>query len=132
MNSIKDPILFYDGLCNLCDKSVRFILKHEKKQSLFFAHLESENGRNLRENFKIAENFDGILFLEKDKLYGKSEAVLRLALYLKAPYSFLPFFFWIPLFIRDGIYDLIARKRYHWFGKNDCIVLDKKILDRFI
>lgn len=132
MTSIKDPILFYDGVCNLCDRSVRFILKHEKKQALFFSHLDSENGRNLREHFKVTDDFDGILFLEKGELYRKSEAVLRLALYLKAPYSFLPFFFWVPLFIRDGVYDLIAQKRYQWFGKNDCIILDKKIRERFI
>ena len=126
------PIVIYDGDCNLCDKSVRFILDHEKDTALQFTHIESDKGKEIIRAFKLDEDYDSVLLYEKGTIYGKSDAVLRIALYLKAPYSFLPFFFWIPLFIRDGIYDYIARKRYSWYGKNDCIVPDDRLKERFI
>ena len=126
------PIVIYDGECNLCDKSVRFILDHEKDATLQFTHIGSDTGREIRKAFKLDEDYDSILLYEKDTIYGKSDAVLRIALYLKAPYSFLPFFFWVPLFIRDRTYDYIARKRYSWYGKNDCIVPDDRLKERFI
>jgi predicted DCC family thiol-disulfide oxidoreductase YuxK len=128
----ESPIVFYDGECNLCDKSVRFILEHEKKGRLSFAHLNSEKGKEILKDFKLDKNYDSLLLYENEVLYGKSDAVLRIALYLKAPYSFLPFFFWVPLFMRDNLYDYIAKKRYSWFGKNDCIVMEPKLKDRFI
>ena len=126
------PILIYDGECNLCDRSVRFILNHEKDSSLYFTHINSPKGKEIRNSFGIDEEYDSILLCEGDRLYGKSDAVLRIALYLKMPFSFLPFFFWIPLFIRDRLYDLIARKRYSWFGKDSCIVPDERLRERFI
>lgn len=129
---MEGPIVLFDGECNLCDKSVRFILNHEKDPALLFTHLNSEKGKEIKKEFGIDDSYDSLLLYEKDRLYGKSDAVLRIALYLKAPYSFLPFFFWVPLFIRDNLYDYIARKRYAWYGKNDCIVPDKRLKDRFI
>ena len=127
-----EPLVIYDGICNLCDRSVKFILNHERKEELFFTHLESAIGAEIKKQFAIEKDFDGILFLEKGRLYTKSEAVLRISLYLKPPYSFLPFFFWLPHFIRNGIYDLIARNRYRYFGKDECIIPDERIKKRFI
>lgn len=126
------PIVIYDAVCNLCDRSVKFIIKHEKGNSLKFTHLDSAKGKEIVKSFNLDEDYDSLLLYEDGVLYGKSDAVLRIALYLKAPYSFLPFFFWIPLFIRDRSYDFIAKKRYNWFGKNDCIPIDPKLKDRFI
>lgn len=128
----ESPILIYDGECNLCDRSVRFILNHEKDSSLYFTHINSSKGKEIRKSFGIDDAYDSILLCEGDRLYGKSDAVLRIALYLRAPYSFLPFFFWVPLFIRDRLYDFIARKRYSWFGKDNCIIPDERLKERFI
>lgn len=126
------PIIIYDGECNLCDRSVRFILEKEESPLFLFTHMQSEKGRAIKKEFKLDDNYDSLLLLEKDTLYGKSDAALRIALYLKAPYSFLPFFFWVPLFIRDGLYDFTAKRRYKWFGKSDCIVPDERLKRRFV
>jgi len=126
------PIIIYDGECKLCDRSVRFIIDHEKDETLFFTHMNSSKGKEIRKSFGIDDDYDSILLCEGDRLFGKSDAVLRISLYLKIPFSFLPFFFWVPLFIRDGLYDWVARKRYSWFGKDNCIVPDKRLKERFI
>lgn len=126
------PIIVYDGECNLCDRSVRFILKKEKDPLFLFTHMQSKKGIEIKKEFKLDEDYNSLLLLEKDTLYGKSDAALRIALYLKAPYSFLPFFFWVPLFIRDNLYDFIAKRRYKWFGKDECIVPDERLKSRFI
>jgi predicted DCC family thiol-disulfide oxidoreductase YuxK len=126
------PIIIYDGECNLCDRSVRFIIDHEKDATLLFTHMNSPKGKAIRKSFGIDDDYDSVLLCEGDRLFGKSDAVLRIALYLKMPFSFLPFFFWVPLFIRDRLYDWIARKRYSWFGKDNCIVPDERLRERFI
>jgi predicted DCC family thiol-disulfide oxidoreductase YuxK len=125
-------IVIYDGECNLCDSSVNFILKHEKEKELFFTHLKASTGQKIKAEFNLADDFDGVLLFEKGRLYIKSEAALRISLYLKKPYSFFAYFFWVPLFIRDGIYNFIAKKRYAWFGKDDCLIPDISIRKRFI
>ena len=125
-------IVIYDGQCNLCDQSVKFILKHEKKDELYFTHLTSKTGQKIKLNFKISDDFDGILLYDKGRIYGKSEAVLRISTYLKYPFPIISSFFWLPLFIRDGIYDFIANRRYRWFGKDECLIPDDPIRKRFI
>lgn len=125
-------IVIYDGQCNLCDRSVKLILKYEAEDVLFFSHLHSKAGQKIKNGFNISDDFDGILLYEKGKLYGKSEAVLHISTYMKFPFSLISFFFWIPLFIRDGIYDFIANRRYRWFGKDECLIPDEKIRKRFI
>lgn len=129
----KSPaIIVYDGECNLCDRSVRFILNNEKNPAFLFTHMQSEKGKEIKKTFSLDDDYDSILLMEKDTLYGKSDAALRIALYLKAPYSFLPFFFWVPLFIRDRLYDYIAKKRYKWFGKDTCIIADERMKNRVV
>lgn len=126
------PIVIYDGECNLCDRSVRFILEKEKEPLFLFTHMQSAKGKEIIKAFNLDDDYDSVLLLEKDTLYGKSDAALRIALYLKAPYSFLPLFFWVPLFFRDRLYDHIAKRRYKWFGKDDCIIPDERLKSRFI
>ena len=126
------PTVIYDGICNLCDKSVKFILAHEKGDRLRFTHLTSDKGQYIKREFGIDAEFDGILFLEDGILFEKSDAILQISSYLKAPYSATKHFFWIPRVIRDDIYDLIARNRYGWFGKDECIIPDEKLRQRFV
>ncbi len=125
-------IVIYDGQCNLCDRSVNFIVDHEKDDRLYFTHLNSTTGQKIMNNFNIKADFDGILLYDKGRLYGKSEAALRISTFLKAPYSWISFFFWIPLFIRDGSYNFIAKHRYRWFGKDECLIPAESIRRRFI
>lgn len=112
------PIVFYDGFCNLCSASVQFILKHERSEYYFFASLQSDFVKdNFPEIFQDDNEPDSLVLYEKDKLYFRSDAALKISRKLKFPYRMLQHFRYVPKFIRDPLYDLIARNRYKYFGK---------------
>jgi predicted DCC family thiol-disulfide oxidoreductase YuxK len=118
------PIILYDGICNLCNRSVRFIIRHDKKKVFRFASLQSEFGRDMMKRNHI-DNPESVILIEKDKLYRYSTAALKIA--GKMPITkWMVVFLIIPVFIRDGIYKWIARNRYKWFGKNDLCILPEK------
>lgn len=128
------PILLFDGYCNLCNNSVRFVLKHEKKPDLNFCPLQSEKGIELLKIYNVnPHEIDSLVLIQSDTVYIKSSAALRLAPYLKSLYPILYLLLIIPPFIRDFIYDYVARNRYQWFGKSDsCMMPDNQLLKRFI
>jgi len=125
-------IVIYDGECNFCDSSVNYILKHESYDFCYFTHLQSETGKRIIKDFEVSSDFDGLLFLENDMLFGKSEAAFRITRYLKFPFPLISFFFWIPVKWRDSIYDWFAKRRYKWFGKKECEMPSDKTKKRFI
>jgi predicted DCC family thiol-disulfide oxidoreductase YuxK len=125
-------IVIYDGECNFCDASVNYILKHESFNFCYFTHLQSVTGKQIIKDFNVPADFDGLLYLENDRLYGKSEAVLRISRYLKFPFPIISFFFWIPVKLRNRIYDWFAKRRYKWFGKKECEMPSDKIKKRFL
>lgn len=134
MKLTNNPILLFDGNCNLCNNSVKFIFKHEKKPTLLFASLQSEKGIELLKQMNNNNhNLDSIVFIKNRKIYIKSSAALRLALYLKGLYPLLFCLLIIPPFIRNRVYDFIAKNRYKWFGKTEsCMIPDKSISNRFL
>ena len=125
-------ILIYDGECNFCDATVNYIIKHESFDFCYFTHLQSETGKQIAKDFEIPEDFDGLLFLEQDVLYGKSEAALHISRYLIFPFPLISFFFWIPAKLRDWIYDVFANRRYKWFGKKECEMPSDEVRERFL
>jgi len=129
---IDKTIIIYDGQCNFCDATVNFILRHESSHFCYFTHLQSETGKKIATDFDVPEDFDGLLFLENLRLHGKSEAALRISRYLKFPFPAISFFFWIPVKLRDSLYDWFAKRRYRWFGKKECAMPSEKIMERFI
>lgn len=134
MKLTNNPILLFDGNCNLCNNSVKFIFKHEKKPTLLFASLQSEKGIELLKQMNINHlNIDSIVLIKNQKIYIKSSAALRLTLYLKGLYPLLFCLLIIPPFIRNKVYDFIAKNRYKWFGKTEsCMIPDKSISKRFL
>ena len=134
MKLTNNPILLFDGNCNLCNNSVKFIFKHEKKPTLLFASLQSEKGIELLKQMNINHlNIDSIVLIKNQKIYIKSSAALRLTLYLKGLYPLLFCLLIIPPFIRNKVYDFIAKNRYKWFGKTEsCMIPDKSISNRFL
>jgi len=125
---IEKPLVLFDGVCNLCNSSVSFILKHEKNSVLYFSSLQKFGQPELLE---IVKNVDSIIFIEKDKVYTKSTAALKISKYLKG-YSWARVFLIIPPAIRDFIYDIIAKNRYKWFGKKDqCMIPNPDLKARF-
>ncbi|MDA3821049.1 MAG: DCC1-like thiol-disulfide oxidoreductase family protein, partial [Bacteroidales bacterium] len=117
---MKFPIIFFDDICVLCSDSVRFIFRHDMKKQFYFASMNSDSFQELLKTFAEEEiSTDSVLLYSKGKIYTRSGAALRIAWRLRFPFPLLSLAFIIPHFLRNAIYDLIARKRYHWFGKLD-------------
>ena len=127
-------ILLFDGYCNLCHSSVQFVLKYEKNSDLYFTSLQSPTGIELLNHYSINPNeIDSLVLIEKNKVYIKSTAALRITKYLKGLYPIGFGLLIIPSFIRNWVYDYIAKNRYKWFGKMDnCLVPDGNLLKRFL
>ena len=113
------PLLLFDGHCNLCARSVQFVLKHERNDShIYFASLQSPTGRQILEQSK-EELPDSLIFVREGQIYTESSGFLVLCRYLKFPWSLLQVFRIIPAFLRDPIYRWVARNRYRWMGKRE-------------
>lgn len=127
-------ILLFDGYCNLCNGCVKFVLKHEKNNKVSFASLQSETGRTLLIKYQIdASTIDSLVLIENGKAFIKSSAALKLSKYLKGLYPLCMSFMIIPPFIRNWVYDYIAKHRYKWFGKSEtCMIPDKNVANRFL
>lgn len=122
-----DPILIYDGFCNLCSGLVQFIIKRDKRGRIKFVPLQSEGGRSLiTRSGTDPVNLNSVLFFSSGKFYLKSSAVLHLFKELGGTWGLLYGFIVVPPFIRDFFYDLIARYRYKLFGmRNTCMIPDQ-------
>ena len=127
-------IVLFDGICNLCNSSVRFILKHDTREELLFSSLQSDASKNLllHLNYKIRQ-LNTILVIEDGQILEKSDAVLKIASRLKFPWNLAAAFGILPRKIRDSVYDFVARNRYRWFGKKDkCVFTMNTYENRFI
>jgi predicted DCC family thiol-disulfide oxidoreductase YuxK len=114
------PIILFDGVCNLCNGAVQFIIERDKKQHFRFASLQSKTGQEYQQKAGLAiDKIDTILLVENGKIYQKSTAALRIARHLDGLWSILYIFIIVPPFIRNAVYDFIAKNRYKWFGKQD-------------
>jgi predicted DCC family thiol-disulfide oxidoreductase YuxK len=132
--AMEDKIVLFDGVCNLCDNSVKFIIKRDKRGIFKMASLQSEVGMQLQEKYgQDTSKINSVMLIENDKIYTKSTAALRIAKHLDGPWKLFIVFMIIPAPIRDIVYDFIARNRYRWFGKHDaCMIPDKSIKARFL
>jgi predicted DCC family thiol-disulfide oxidoreductase YuxK len=125
----KSPIIFYDGLCGLCDKSVQTVLKFDREQVFRFATLQSDFAKQTLGELKE----DSFVLYENNRIYLRSTAALRTARKLSGLWPLLYVFIIIPVFIRDAVYRFIAANRYRWFGKYDaCRIPDASTRSRFI
>lgn len=123
---ITNPVVLFDGICNLCTHSVRFILTYNRKENIHFASLQSEFTHSLLKNFNLPiSNINTVIFVDKDKIYTKSSAVFQIAKHLIYPWKTFYYLKFIPKNITDWIYDFIAKNRYSWFGKKDSCILPK-------
>jgi len=127
------PVVLFDGVCKLCNGSVNFILRRDRKGRMNFAPLQSDFAQKVVASHEIkSDPLDSIMFLEDDRLTVKSTAILRISKYLGGLWPLCMIFLIIPPFIRDFIYDIIAKNRYRWFGKYDtCRLPDPEFEDRF-
>ena len=132
--SYKKSIILFDGVCNLCNSSVQFVLKRDKKQQFLFASLQSDAADKLLLQFNYKNsNLNTIIFIEENKIYDKSTAVLKIAKKFNPLWNLLYVFILIPKKLRDFVYNFIAKRRYNWFGKrNSCMVYNEGYEKRFI
>lgn len=128
-----EAIVFFDGVCNLCNGAVQFILKREKNPQLKFAALQSDTFR-ARAQHLLAAIPDSIIFLEAGILYTESDAVLRISRHLRQPWRAMGFLGYLfPRCVRNPLYRFIARNRYRWFGKKEtCYVPTPALRARFL
>lgn len=128
------PLLVFDGVCNLCNASVDFIIKHDPDKRIKFVAAQTERGRRVLDSLGIdSESFDSVLFVENDRVHIKSTAVLRVAGHLAGAWRWLTLLLLIPKPIRDRVYGLIARNRHRWFGQRDtCRLPTQDFQDRFL
>lgn len=135
MSTIKNKsIILFDGVCNLCNASVNFIIKHDKKAQFLFASLQSDAAKEklLQYNSKKIK-MDSIVLIQNNKIYEKSTAALRIAKDLSGGFKFLYMLIIIPKFIRNLGYNYLAKNRYKWYGKKEsCMIPSSKIKNRFI
>lgn len=132
---MKTYIVLFDGVCNLCNSTVQFIIKRDTHNQFKFSSLQSEYGQNfLKERILDSSDFKSIILYEPEvAYYTKSTAALKIAQNLGFPYNLLSVFLLIPSFIRDWIYSLVSKYRYHLFGKKDsCMVPTPENKRKFI
>lgn len=116
---VPHPIILFDGICNLCNNTVDFIITHDRKKRFRFASLQSETGQKLKNKFNIPSETDSIVFVHNGKFYIESEAALEITSLLPYPWKLASILKIVPRTLRDKIYRWIARNRYRWFGKRE-------------
>lgn len=128
------PILLFDGVCNLCNGFVQFIILRDSKAKVRFAALQSEVGQQLLREAKMpTEALSTVVLWENGKFYTHSDVPLRVARYLDGLLPLFSVYTIIPKFIRDGIYNWIAKNRYRWFGKKEsCMIPTPELKGRFL
>ena len=132
--STEKKIILFDGVCNLCNTSVLFVIKRDTKDHFRFAALQSEIGQSLAKKHQLdTTQVDSIVLIMKDKVFIKSSAALNISRYLKGAYPLLFLFIIIPSFIRNWVYDYVAKNRYRWYGKKDqCMIPTKELKSKFL
>jgi predicted DCC family thiol-disulfide oxidoreductase YuxK len=114
------PVVLYDGVCGLCARSVRWILRHERDHALRFAPLQGATAAAMRARYPtIPEELDSVVYIDGDRAYLRSKAFLHVARHLRAPWRWAYRLRWLPGFVLDLGYRLVARLRYRVWGKHD-------------
>ena len=128
------PILVFDGVCNLCNGAIQFIIPRDPDGTLRFAPLQSDLGETVRESAGLStDDLETVVLVDDGMAYTKSDAAIRVGEHLGGPYRLLSLGRLLPRGLRDRIYDFVAEHRYDWFGKKDqCMIPDEDVSHRFI
>jgi len=130
----QQSIILFDGICNLCNGAVQFVIKHDKKNQFLFASLQSDEGKKILSEFNFSCNeMNSFILMENGTIYIRSTAALRVAKKLDGLWRLLYGFMIVPKFIRDCVYNFIAKNRYKWFGKKDeCMIPTQELKAKFL
>ena len=127
-------VILFDGVCNLCNGFVQFIIQHDKKEKFSFAPLQSAFAKKTLASKNLnADDLQSVIFLAEDKIFTKSEAALEIAKHLGGFWSLLAGLKILPQVLRNSVYDLVCKNRYKWFGKSaTCMIPSTKLKNRFL
>jgi len=126
-------LILFDGVCNLCNGFVQFVIKNDKQKLFKFGSLQSENSKSILLNLGVEQNLKTVILIDDGVAYFKSDAALQIMKQLQFPFKILYIFIIVPRFIRNWVYDFIAKYRYKFFGKKDtCMVPTQELKERFI
>ncbi len=131
---LKDHLVIFDGICNLCNGTVQFIIKRDRKKRFSFTTYQSKTGQDiLKQNGIPVKDQSTVVYLKNGVPCFKSKAVLEILRGLGCCWNLLYILIVIPPFLRDFVYDIIARNRYKVFGKSEsCMVPTLEQMDRFL
>ncbi|MFN8299830.1 MAG: thiol-disulfide oxidoreductase DCC family protein [Chitinophagales bacterium] len=127
-------VVLFDGVCNLCNSSVNWIIDHDKRNEFRFASLQSDYGQQVINKFNLQGDYlNTVILVDGDRLYTRSAAVLKIAGIIGGVWGLLAVFLIVPAFIRDIVYNFIARNRYKWFGKKEsCRIPTPELKSKFL
>lgn len=128
-------LILFDGVCNLCNYAIQYVIKHDKNDVFMFAALESDVGQQIIKHYNIDVNkIDSILlYSEVFGLEYKSSAAIKIGSQLGFPQYLIRVFYIVPTFIRNYVYDYIAKNRYKWFGKKaSCMIPSAALKSKFL
>jgi predicted DCC family thiol-disulfide oxidoreductase YuxK len=126
-------IILFDGVCNLCSNSVSLLIKYDKNNIFRFAAMQTKAGENIIQEYNVLNDRKSIILIKEGTVFYKSDAIIEIAKQITGWPSILKYGFLFPKFLRDGMYDLIAKNRYFLFGKKDtCSTPSEKDSKRFI
>jgi predicted DCC family thiol-disulfide oxidoreductase YuxK len=124
--NLDHPTLLFDGVCNLCNASVQWVLLRDQKGVFRFTALQSETGQQLLKRAGLShESFNTVVLVADNQIYTQSDAVLEITRRLGGFWSLLYVFKIIPRFIRNAVYNWVARNRYRWFGRSESCMLPR-------
>jgi len=130
----KYDIILFDGVCNLCNTAVDFVIRRDKNDRFKFGSLQDKATKSILKDYKINQNYiDSIILIRGNQVFYKSKAALEIARNLGSPWPVMYIFIIVPAIIRDPVYDWIARNRYRWFGKKEtCRIPSPKEKQKFL
>jgi predicted DCC family thiol-disulfide oxidoreductase YuxK len=128
------PVILFDGVCNFCNSAVNFVLKQDKKSVFRFAPLQSEAGKTLLQQYNLSgHDLESFVLIDDGKVYKKASASLKVMSRLPWYWQAAQVFWLIPRFLRNGLYDVVAKNRYKWFGKREeCMIPTPGMKNRFL
>ena len=131
----ENPVILFDGVCNLCERSVQLVIRNDREGLFRFASLQSDYAQDLLQRFDYrSDELSSVLLIADEVLYRKSRAALHIARRMDGIWPLVYYlFFLVPPFIADLVYDFIGNRRYRWFGKKaSCWVPDDDLRNRFL
>jgi predicted DCC family thiol-disulfide oxidoreductase YuxK len=134
MSGSESAVILFDGVCNLCNGFVQFVIAHDPNGRFKFAALQSETGQQLLQGLPPADrNLDSVILIQNGRFYKRSAAALRILRGLTGVWPLLYATIVLPAFFRDWVYNLVAKNRYRWLGQTEsCLLPTPELQSRFV